>query len=79
MNTVPNGSVKCPGCETKDARISATVSAGQWERHFYACPECAQVFMGDWYSTHEPQSHEHEPELVHVHVHVHANAIDPAA
>jgi len=55
MKTVPHGSPKCPDCEADDPQISATVSAGMWERHFYTCPECELGLVGNWYSTHAPQ------------------------
>ena len=52
MKTVPDG-LACPQCHTEDAQITATVTAGPWERHFYKCPECDLRFAGSWSSTGE--------------------------
>jgi hypothetical protein len=52
MNTVSEDGC-CPECRSGDAQITATVSTGTWERHFYMCPACDLRFAGTWTSTHD--------------------------
>jgi transcription elongation factor Elf1 len=39
----------CPECGSREIVVTATVSAGQWERHFCQCPACDLSFPDSWH------------------------------